>query len=870
MKSLFRPILAISTFIITLPLNAFAQDQLEEIVVMGVRSENRQIIEQKAAARGISDFLSADDVGRLPDFNLADAIRRAPGVNTIFDEDEGQFVALRGLNADFVHTTFDGGSVATADLGSFFGQGRRVLLESIPAGAVQNIAIHKTRTAQTDGQALGGAVNLRTRSAFDVDGQHLVATGVFGNYSDQDVPTADEEPSWRSDVTWSNTFADNRFGVVVSGFWNRKKRDQQRLLPNIVNAFYSATDGSVSDGSDPTDLPFGRVVVEAGYTNSVDRYGGVAKLEFKPSDDFYSSLSAIIFRQDEDEQRNQLSLLRFCGPACEPTGVNGAGLVFGGVDNGAGGLNTVPANLRVDHWGHRKGLVHLTYHLDFDINDNNRISANTVYSEAKYDIVDRTVITFSSIPFGTFLTDHTPGSIGIIIDDPSLTDDASDFANTVAGKPQEFIEEDNAELIEFSLDYEFNSGENFGYVAGVTYREIQRDWDTDQIDYQIIAGATPTFADFANDGPSYTVPGGTFMYPSVNLNLIDFDSIRNGISPFYEFASFNERPGNEIHVDEAVFGAYAGFTYQRDRWYVDGGLRYEQTKVDSLPFDNDLGEFQNRSGEYSNVLPSLNVVYDVSDNVKIKGGISQSLGRPSHAQLTASIATNVDATSGVVTVSEGNANIEPRVSTNFDLGVDYFFNDGDGILSVAVFYKDIKDEIFTRTTQVDPLLVTIRPENAEDAKVSGFEVLFIMNKLEFLPGPLRDLGFSANYSAFDGEIQIDAATTLNRLLEQPDYIVNASLFYQSDRFEARLSYNEIDGNYKLGQSFTSPSGEFDDTREFLDAQVRFNVNENWQIFAEGRNLDNEPEQTRFIQFPQYISDSSTFGTSYWIGVTYSQ
>ena len=383
------------------------------------------------------------------------------------------------------------------------------------------------------------------------------------------------------------------------------------------------------------------------------------------------SLSAIVFRQEEDEQRNQVALARFCRAECQPTGVtaDGTGLVFGAGTN-------VGAGLRVDNWNHEKGLTHLTYHMEYSFNEDDRLKVNLVSANAKYDIPNRTIVDFSSIPVGTFTTDHSGGVVRTILDDPSLTDDASDFAVTTP-RVRDQNNFDSSDLTELKIDYEYNPDEGVGFAAGAAYRDIERRFDVDLSTAQVTrdAGGNPaaTFADFTDDVGSYSLRSSTF--PIIDVNAVNIPGVIANNSPFFDAPTFDEVFGNDISVDEKVTSAYGGIFYRSDLWYWEGGLRYEKTDVTARPFDSDTSAFVIQEGSYSNVLPNLNFTYNATDNVKLRGGISKSLGRPSHSQINGSISRSIG-TNGVTTLRQGNPALEPRVSTNYDLSLEYFFGDG--------------------------------------------------------------------------------------------------------------------------------------------------------------------------------------------------
>jgi iron complex outermembrane recepter protein len=132
----------------------------DEIVVTGYVLQNREAIAAKRRNDRIGEFTSADEIGQQPDYNISDAFRRLPGVTTVFDEDEGRYVGIRGLNPNFTFGTMDGGLLATAER-----QNRQLNMEAIPTTAVSRLEVIKSRTPDIEGNAIGGIVNLVTRSA---------------------------------------------------------------------------------------------------------------------------------------------------------------------------------------------------------------------------------------------------------------------------------------------------------------------------------------------------------------------------------------------------------------------------------------------------------------------------------------------------------------------------------------------------------------------------------------------------------------------------------------------------------------------------------------------------------------------------------
>ena len=214
---------------------AAAATTAEEIVVTGFRAQNRLAIDAKRQSEIIADFLKSDDIGQQPDYNIADSFRRLPGVQTVFDEDEGRYIAVRGLNPSYTIGSLDGGTMATAERGN-----RQLNLEAIPSTAVSSLEVLKSRTPDIEGNAIGGSINLVTRSAFDKPGLYLFGSALLGISDSQGVPgkgfgrSSDDGPNVRADVTLSTRFGADELMAVSNTFHHR---DRLRSLELLAGAF---------------------------------------------------------------------------------------------------------------------------------------------------------------------------------------------------------------------------------------------------------------------------------------------------------------------------------------------------------------------------------------------------------------------------------------------------------------------------------------------------------------------------------------------------------------------------------------------------------------------------------------------------------
>ena len=199
---------------------AAAVEAGEEIVVTGAHLQAVREIAAKRDIPVISDSISSDEIGTLPDFGLGEALTRVPGISTIQNNARGeaQFLSIRGLNADYNLVEIDGVALPANEVGR-----RNVSLDVIPSSLASRVEVYKSVNAAMNGNAIGGIANLRTRSAFDVGGKAIACL-----YQTREMEFALTwcdvwHPSGQAELVASTTFGpDRKFGVVVAGSYFRR------------------------------------------------------------------------------------------------------------------------------------------------------------------------------------------------------------------------------------------------------------------------------------------------------------------------------------------------------------------------------------------------------------------------------------------------------------------------------------------------------------------------------------------------------------------------------------------------------------------------------------------------------------------------
>lgn len=820
-----------------------------EIVVTGFNLQNQLSISKKRDADTIADFLVADEINRQPDYNIADAFRRAPGVFTIFDEDEGRYVGIRGLNADFTVAQLNGALIATAERGN-----RRVNLEAIPSSSVTRLEIFKSRTAEIEGNAIGGTINLVSRSAFDAKGLFFAGSAALGYTDQQDVPGAglgrssDNGISYRGEATFSTRLLDDTFGIVMAGSYLLRRRDQQRFSTGA----YGAALG---------DLPTQTSPIYQGYPNTIKRYGGYVRLEARPSDRFQLDGLVSFFTQEDTELRyGQQVNLRGTQTVADQTISFPQGQSF----------------TRFNDFFIDKPLFTTQAHLRWEPVDRHVIRAAATYSEATFHEPSNQILftTPNNRPeLGGSYTynDNLPA---LTVNSPAYLSNASNYAFSEYLRYEQFSDDF---VEQFSADYSFNrerGDRGFGIDAGIQFRENRRVFDEDRSTFNLLAGNTLNAANFLLPEP--------FSNPFSQYDQLLLDG-----RPFLDYfdanrGQFRETIANtaaDYRFEEDVLAGYGQLVFRGDRFNVLAGLRWEQTRtlVERQRTSAGIVSRVERTNSYDNWLPSVTGHYDLTDQLRLRASWFRAIGRPNPIDLAGSESVTIGG-DGTPQLSRGNPDLRAREADNFDASLEYYFPGKEGLISVAVFHKIISNEIFRFQDEetIDGVLTRItQPRNVADAKLTGFEVSFIQNNLVGVAGFLDGFGVSGNFSYFAGKVDVVGndqivLRRINQLENQPTSVINAAVFYNGGPFETRLTYARSSAFPNgIATSAVADADRFDTAFWQLDWTGRMRVSKNIQLTAEVRNITNQTRaNVQTTPVGDYIRDTSIYGRTAFAGVAF--
>lgn len=825
----------------------------EEIEVIGQALALKRALEVKRLSTNIVDATVQDDIGRLPDLNTAEILRRITGVAVQNDQAEARFPIIRGFNPTFNRTTIDGGVVASPERG---GNARAVPLDVIPASLLGRLEVIKSVTPELDANAIGGTINVVTRSAFDQDEPFFYGAGFLGFHGQSGdggtLEDGDRRQPWRLNFAGGTTFgADDQFGVVVGFDYSIRNFEIPQI--EVDDADYTEFNDAgenvgIGNGNGFVVPTNNRVFF---YNNVRERIGGSLKLEWQPSSDIRAGISGLFTQFNDAERRDELRYeLGTSGSSGQPDTLLSQSGTRGETEDGFGivGLGRFTLD---------RQIYNIQGDIEWDVSEDLTLDLRATYSAAELDNPESTE---------AFQTDT---SFGAAFDASGFFPRTFPFDNAAYSNPSSFAHQNRGELDRFAEDDIFEIAANARYEldgftikVGGQYRQIDKAEGFTFNRFVADEALGYTLANAADTGlAGYDFQGG-YDFP------VRVDS--DGATEF--FNANNDQFSNVLTVNrgsqaqEDVVAGYVQGAAEFGDASITGGVRVEHTKWNGGPAGGD-----EVSGSYTNVLPSLVARYNASDDLLIRVAASRTLGRPDINDLTRGVSINE--TDSIVTRS--NPDLDPRISTNIDLSVEWYIP--DGILAAGVFYKDIKNEVFIRSSNVPVTVGGItfenvnQPENAASAELFGIEAQY-QQTFTFLPAPFDGLGLSANLTWLDTTLNVPLADGTTRqvgFFQQPELTYNLTGFYATQQLEIRASYNYTGEFLDLLNVQNPNRDEYWDSRGQLDVQGRLNVTDQVSLVVEAVNVTNEGRSELTGPNRNLLQENARFGRTFWFGVNFA-
>ena len=843
---------------------AFAQAQdatdtqtheVEEIVVTGQREAQRAAIAVKRQEFQVMDAVSSDDIGKLPDHNTAAALRRIPGVSIMEDQGEPRWPILRGLASTYNRTTIDGAFVGSVDENA-----RTVPMDIVPSVMAGRLEVIKTVMPEHDGNAIGGVINVRTRSAFDRPGPFFDGMASYGVY-ERSGDVRNDKPSYRASFATGTRFgANEEWGVVIGASHEQLDYD----IPQVEVAAPSVREYDASGRPVDSGSPSGNGIQVPTqhrlfwYNNTKQRSGLNGKLEWRPTTDFKWEASALWASMEDDEERIEFRT--------EPNGNISNQTATSGTF--AAGRNIIGLNQPITR--REIGLVRTGFEWFKD--DNWTLDGDLTYSQAALETPNvayefRTAAN-SNFGFSYDTSDFFPvfnPTNPAAFRDPSLYN---------LQQRRESLTTSDEATTQARFNLAFDDGgmdRNLKLKFGGMLRSSEREYRTGRTDYKTAPGFAFTFDQVDRPGPSELIQGRFDLGARIDTDTAEafFNANR---ARFTETLSL---PTANYDVTEDVYAGYGQASYRVGDLTLLGGLRYEKTEVSSQGVRNTGGVLSptHNDGGYDNWLPSLHLRWDAREDLVVRAAWTNTIGRPDFGDLSAT--ENLSFDGSQATLSRGNPNLKARESEGLDLSVEYYPT--DGLISVAVFTKSIDNEIFTLSSVermdvgrgLEDVLVSTA-QNAQSAKVRGIELGF-QQALTMLPAPFDGLGINANATFLDTEFTFltSAGERHTGLFQQPSTTTNATLFYQKGPLEARISHNYIGGFLETINDTVPNADQYWKGRHLYDASVSWRFDNGMTVFIEGQNLNDAGRREVTGPGQAYLQESAEYGRTFWVGLSAS-
>ncbi len=805
----------------------------EETVVIG-----KQLLGQARALStqmhnpNITNVVAADQVGRFPDANIGDALKRIPGLSVEYDQGEARFGLVRGTEARLNSVMLNGDRIPSAE-----GETRAVQLDLIPSDMISVVEVNKAVTPDMDADAIGGAINLVTRSA----GEGLRVAGALGG----GYGTLRGKPIGNGSLVLSQRFLSNQLGVVFSSSYHNNDFGSDN-----VEAEWAEEGGQAF----MEEMQIRRYDVQR-IRNSLS-----LKADYQIDAANKLAFSSILNHRDDYENRFRVSFRDLVLP--DANGISTEAEIRretkgGHADNKDRRLEQQKTNAFSLSGEHSLGLANLNW------------TASTAKASEER-------------PFERYIS-YRVKDVDVV---PNTADEREPKVDAFSSSD---LALDNWSLKEITQEHQFTEETDRGGRIDVTLpmfglsfktglriraKEKMRDnvfFEAEPVGnseaiYETMGSLSSTGNDATKDysedsygAGDYKV--GTFVNAAQlgQLNLPEARSLgasetqlENGsfsMAPVYdEFASGN------YTAEETVSAGYLMVDHQFTKQLnVVAGVRYEATAVDyqgnELNLDTETISPTSGDQTFSSILPGLHMRYSLDDATFIRFAWTNTIARPNYYDLVPYSAISFEDEEW----QQGNPNLKPTRSMNFDLMAERYFSNV-GILSAGVFYKSISDFIYEQETKRSRLnsdgesieLDYIQPQNGDSATLLGLEIA-AQKQIESVPG----LGVYGNYTLTTSSIEAkgELGQRNDEDLNLPgtaEHALNASISYENKGFTARTSLNYTSAFIEAGGYGKSAFYDrYYDSQTHLDINATYAVSPMFRIFVDMNNLLDQP--LRFYQ-----------------------
>ncbi|QSX41408.1 TonB-dependent receptor [Shewanella cyperi] len=884
-------------------------EQVDEVItVRGIRSSLKEGQEIKKLADNVVDAIVAEDIGKFPDENVAEALQRIPGVSVTRVNGEGQTVTVRGLTGNYNITTLNGRKLASDNASRDFNY------DVIASELISGIQVHKTPQGHLPEGGIGAVVNVSTARPLDI-GEFAMVGSVRGAYNERS-----ESLDPRASFMISDTFNDDTLGILLSlthsSYTNR--HDSYQAWSFHERDVDLGGDGTV----DYSGVRFPGYAQLTTYEDQRDRTGGTFALQWRPQDNLDITLDGLYSVYDIDSHGRQLSVVTYSEPWLPAANGNYTD-VHVGTDGWAEDLAWEGPAL-MDIVDTRDPRRNTTYQVGLNFNwmlDDLTLVLDMAHSEAKNEnngdnkyVVARTGVNAARIDWNT----------GNAVPDIQLSEEVTPdkvfgawYTNTDGTGV-----EDATSSITFDGTWErdglfsklfFGAGYNSQEKQRTTFRSRNPSIFAGENLDKVNADASHLVNFYGHEWwqlpSSVMLPGNVsnFMGSTdadipANWAAIDLDGLYDFLRELdpvsADLLNTDVYLSESFTIKEEILHAYVETNLEDSLFdmpfLLNLGLRYAQTRVtssgysqnihklkfgpDGEPVDDSWKETQPVSEDYSygDWLPSMNFKLSLTDELVFRTSLSQVISRPSLWELSPYTSINIEPNEqGVRSYSMSVPDLKPYTADQWDTALEWYYSD-EGTLAFATFYKEVASFIKWDKTQEEidgqPFEVW-KPYNDDSKKalIRGLEVAWLQTFDELLPEYLAGFGVQANYTYNDsvsGEKDDEGKDKPFRGLSDHQY--NLVAFYEKDGLEARIAYNYRSGYTAWDNWSRTADGWISEPVKanpfsWLDLSASYAINDHFTLTADVSNLQDKVD-SHYLGDPSHIQYAATYGRRFSLGI----
>ncbi|WP_018676737.1 TonB-dependent receptor [Riemerella columbina] len=797
-----------------------------QIIGFSRQSQARALSKQKSNAN-ISNVVSSDQVGKFPDANIGDALKRVPGITMQNDQGEARNIIVRGLSPELNSVTLNGSRIPSAE-----GDNRNVQMDLIPSDMIQMIEVNKTLTPDQDADAIGGSVDLITKSA---SSKERISISTASGYN-----PIRSKALFTNSFLYSNRFFNHSLGWVINGSYNNNTYGSDN-----VEAQWTSKKGREYI----SELDIRKYDVKR------ERKSIGTDIDWKPNNRNSLRISAMYNWRDDWENRYRVRMKKIA-----PTKNGYEGRIERQTKGGIANNKNKGARLE------RQIMQNYSIKGEHLFGSKVELNWNASYSKAEEQRPNERYISFYTDKKNLIEFDSDFGTEREPLYTPTLIPDLNQYKwDKLSEENKMTFEEEITGKFNLRMPFSIVSGEKGRLRIGGKTRLKFKKRDNNFFDYKPTASnpiSDLSVVDKIFWSGSHWQPGTKYepgYFASKDyLGQLDLENatLFDKKDQPSKYLSANYRAKEDI---------YAGYirwdqNLSRNFSFITG-LRIENTQTNYLgnviQDEDNLQGSREITNNYTNYLPNISFKYTPERYTVIRLAYTTAIARPNYYRLS----PFVSVIPGDRDITAGNPNLKSSYAHNYDVMAEYYFK-SVGLISLGGFYKKINNFIYDYRdpqytydkfqndfpdlkNQLDPneTYTYLQAKNGESVAVYGFEAAF-QRQLDFLPGFLSNFGIYANYtytqSKTKGIYTSDGIMREDLMLPgTAPNMFNASLSWENKVFQARVSLNHTSAYLdELGDN--EFNDRYYDKQTFVDANASYAVNDWMRIFVEANNLTNQP------------------------------